>query len=57
MDAEMLMLCRLPTVTDPKIPLPIFDKSNADTADKPPQASTGCGNAYVEGYRKLWKLP
>ena len=56
-DAEMRMLCGLPTVTDPKIPLLIFDKSNAATAGKPPQASTGYGNAYIEGYRKLWKLP
>jgi ribose transport system substrate-binding protein len=56
MDAEMRMLCGLPAVKDPKIPFLIFDKSNADTAGKPPQASTGYGNAYIEGYRKLWKL-
>jgi len=55
-DSEMRMLCGLPAVKDPKIPLMIFDKGNADTAGKPPQASTGYGDAYVDGYRKLWKL-
>jgi ribose transport system substrate-binding protein len=54
-DAEMRMLCGLAEVKDPKIPFYIFDKSNADSAGKPPQLSTGYGDAYVEGYRKLWK--
>lgn len=56
MDAEMRILCGLEPVKDPKIPFYIFDKSNADSAGKPPQLSTGYGNAYVEGYRQLWKL-
>jgi ribose transport system substrate-binding protein len=55
-DAEMRMLCGLPPVTDPKIPLYIFDASNAATAGTPPEANAGYGDAYVEGYRKLWKL-
>ncbi len=55
-DSEMRMLCGLPVVKDPKIPLLIFDKDNADTAGKPPKVSTGYGDAYVEGYAKLWKL-
>jgi ribose transport system substrate-binding protein len=55
-DAEMRMLCGLPIVKDPKIPLLIFDKSNADTAGKPPQVNTGYGDAYIEGYRNLWQL-
>jgi ribose transport system substrate-binding protein len=56
MDAEMRMLCGLPTVKDPKIPLLIFDKDNADTAGKPPKVNTGYGDAYVDGYPQLWKL-
>ena len=44
------------TVKDPKIPLLIFDKDNADTAGKPPKVNTGYGDAYVDGYRQLWKL-
>jgi ribose transport system substrate-binding protein len=55
-DAEMRMLCGLPPVKDPKIPLLIFDKSNADTAGKPPQVNTGYGEAHLGGYAKLWKL-
>jgi ribose transport system substrate-binding protein len=56
LDAEMRMLCGLPEVKDPKIPLYIFDASNADTAGTPPEANTGYGDDYIEGYRKLWKL-
>lgn len=56
MDAEMRILCGLSEIKDPKIPFYIFDKSNADSAGKPPQLSTGYGNAYIEGYRKLWQL-
>jgi ribose transport system substrate-binding protein len=56
MDAEMRMLCGLSTVRDPKLPLLIFDKDNANTAGKPPKANTGYGDAYVDGYRQLWKL-
>jgi ribose transport system substrate-binding protein len=55
-DSEMRMICRLPAVKDPKIPLLIFDKSNADSAGKPAQVSTGYGDAYLAGYRQLWKL-
>jgi len=55
-DAEMRMICGLPAVSDPKIPLLIFDKGNADTAGRPAQVSTGYGDAYLSGYRKLWKL-
>jgi ribose transport system substrate-binding protein len=55
-DAEMRMLCGLPIVKDPKIPLLIFDKSNADSAGKPAKVSTGYGEEYLGGYRQLWKL-
>jgi ribose transport system substrate-binding protein len=55
-DAEMRILCGLPAVKDPKIPFLVFDAANAATAGTPPQASTGYGNAYVAGYRALWKL-
>ncbi|RWI87910.1 sugar ABC transporter substrate-binding protein [Mesorhizobium sp.] len=55
-DAEMRMLCGLPPVKDPKVPLYIFDASNAASAGTPPKISTGYGDAYVAGYRKLWGL-
>lgn len=56
LDAHMRRLCGLGEVKDPRIPLLIFDKDNAASAGTPPQDSKGYGDAYVEGYRKLWKL-
>ncbi|WP_082583182.1 sugar ABC transporter substrate-binding protein [Mesorhizobium sp. Root695] len=55
-DAEMRIVCGLPHIKDPKIPLYIFDKSNVEAAGVPAKASAGMGDAYVEGYKKLWML-
>jgi ribose transport system substrate-binding protein len=55
-DAEMRIVCRLPKVHDEHIPMYIFDRHNAADAGTPPQLSKGYGNAYVEGYDKLWQL-
>jgi ribose transport system substrate-binding protein len=55
-DAELRIICGLDPVKDPKIPLYIFDKSNAADAGTPPGLSKGYGDAYVEGYAKLWML-
>ncbi|MGH7037786.1 MAG: sugar ABC transporter substrate-binding protein [Stellaceae bacterium] len=56
MDAEMRIACGLPQVRDEKIPFYIFDTNNAKDAGTPPQLSKGYGNAYIEGYEKLWQL-
>lgn len=56
LDAEMRMLCGLEQIKDPKIPFFIFDKDNASTAGTPPKLSTGYGEAYLEGYNKLWGI-
>jgi ribose transport system substrate-binding protein len=56
LDAEMRMLCNLAPINDPKIPFYIFDRNNAKNAGTPPKVSTGYGDAYVQGYRNLWKL-
>ncbi|MDB5529554.1 MAG: sugar transporter periplasmatic substrate-binding protein [Devosia sp.] len=56
LDAQMRILCGLPEVTDPKIPLLIFDADNAATAGTPAEASKGYGDAYLAGYKDLWKL-
>jgi len=56
LDSHMRRLCGLTVPSDPKIPLLIFDKDNAATAGSPAEASTGYGDAYVAGYRTLWKL-
>ena len=55
-DAEMRIVCHLPKVHDEHIPMYIFDSHNAADAGTPPQLSKGYGNAYVEGYDKLWEL-
>jgi ribose transport system substrate-binding protein len=55
-DAEMRIVCGLQPVADPKIPFYIFDEQNAKDAGTPPQLSQGYGDAYVDGYAKLWQL-
>jgi ribose transport system substrate-binding protein len=56
LDAQMRILCDLPPVTDPKIPMLIFDKNNAASAGTPAAASKGYGDAYLAGYKALWQL-
>lgn len=56
LDAQMRLLCGLEPVKDPKIPLMIFDANNAATAGTPAEASKGYGDAYLAGYKALWKL-
>jgi ribose transport system substrate-binding protein len=56
LDAQMRLLCNLPPVTDPKVPLLIFDANNAATAGSPAETSKGYGDAYLAGYKELWKL-
>jgi ribose transport system substrate-binding protein len=57
MDADMRVACHLPPVTNPEIPLYVFDKSNANEAGNPPESSKGYGDAYIAGYKKLWMMP
>jgi ribose transport system substrate-binding protein len=56
MDSEMRMACGLPPPADAHIPFYIFDAHNAKDAGTPPQLSTGYGNAYLDGFRKLWDV-
>lgn len=56
LDAQMRLVCGLEPVTDPKIPLLVFDASNAATAGTPAETSKGYGDAYVAGYKELWQL-
>ncbi len=55
-DSELRTLCKLPPVANPKIPFYIFTSANAADAGTPPQLSQGYGDAYVDGYAKLWQL-
>lgn len=54
-DDEMRLLCGLPMV-NPRIPFYIFTEENAKDAGVPPELSRGYGEAYIEGYAKLWQL-
>ncbi|AXC50226.1 sugar ABC transporter substrate-binding protein [Paracoccus suum] len=56
LDAEMRLLCDLPAVRDSKVPLKVFDAEHMDGVSKPAKASEGYGDAYVAGYKSLWKL-
>ncbi len=55
-DGHVRDLCGLKSPAALNVPFYIFDKSNAAEAGTPAGYDTGYGNAYVEGFRKLWKL-
>lgn len=56
LDAEMRLLCDMEAVRDSKVPLRIFTAENIDEVGNPADPAKGYGDAYVEGYRKLWKV-
>lgn len=39
-----------------RLGLRVFDDTNVDETGTPPSSSKGFGDAYVDGYRKLWGL-
>ncbi|QKV19130.1 sugar ABC transporter substrate-binding protein [Oricola thermophila] len=55
-DANMRDLCDLPVPDKLNVPFYIFDKDNAAEAGTPAQFDTGYGDAYVSGFRELWKM-
>jgi len=56
LDQAMRLMGGLPPVRDPRLPLRVFDRSNIDEAGNPPQDDLGFGDAYKQGYLKLWGL-
>lgn len=54
-DDEMRKLCGMKMV-NPRIPFYIFTAANAKDAGTPPELSRGYGDAYIDGYAKLWQL-
>jgi ribose transport system substrate-binding protein len=54
-DAAMRLLLGLKPVVDQQTPLRMFTKSNVNQAGKPPTNHGGYGNAYVQGYNRLWR--
>jgi ribose transport system substrate-binding protein len=55
-DAEMRIICGLPAIANPKIPVRIFDASNAAEAGIPATTEAGYGDSYKAGYRTLWGM-
>ena len=55
-DGHLRDLCGLPVPSALNVPFYIFDKNNAAEAGTPANYDQGYGDAYVEGFRKLWKL-
>jgi ribose transport system substrate-binding protein len=56
MDQVMRLAGGMDPVKDPKLPIRIFDKTNVDETGDPPTDSQGYGDAYRDGYLKLWGL-
>jgi ribose transport system substrate-binding protein len=54
MDQAFRLLAGEPAV-DQKTPIRAFTKGNVDEAGTPPAVDKGYGDAYVQGYRDLWK--
>lgn len=55
-DNIMRMECGQPEVAKLNVPLLIFDEKNVETAGVPANFDDGYGDAYLEGFRKLWGL-
>jgi ribose transport system substrate-binding protein len=56
LDQQMRIVAGLPTNPDATWPLYIWTHDNLDKAGNPPTDSEGYGDAYKEGFRKLWGL-
>lgn len=56
LDAEMRLLCDLEPIRDSKVPLRVFSADNVAEVGEPADAAKGYGDAYVEGFRKLWMV-
>jgi ribose transport system substrate-binding protein len=55
-DGHLRDLCGLKSPSALNVPFYIFDKHNAADAGKPAAYDKGYGDAYISGFRKLWKL-
>jgi ribose transport system substrate-binding protein len=56
MDQHLRLMTGQPAITDPHVPLRIFDSSNVGETGNPPKNSTGYGTDYQTQYKKLWQL-
>jgi ribose transport system substrate-binding protein len=53
-DQSMRIMGKLKPVKNARVPVRVFDKSNINQAG--PKFTSGWGNSYVSGYRKLWGM-
>jgi ribose transport system substrate-binding protein len=56
MDQAFRVIAGERPVRSERTPLRVFVDGNVDEAGTPPRFDRGYGNAYVDGYRKLWGL-
>jgi len=56
MDQAFRTIAHERPVRSENTPLRVFDDGNVDEAGRPPRFDRGYGDAYVDGYRKLWGL-
>jgi ribose transport system substrate-binding protein len=54
MDQAFRLVAGLPPVASEHTPLRVFDDGNVDEAGRPPQFDRGYGEAFVDGYERLW---
>jgi ribose transport system substrate-binding protein len=57
MDQAFRLIAGERPVRSERTPLRVFDAGNVGQAGNPPRFDQGYGRAYVEGYRKLWRVP
>ncbi len=55
-DGHLRDLCGLPSPKALNVPFFIFDKSNVALAGAPADYAKGYGDAYIKGFKALWKL-
>jgi ribose transport system substrate-binding protein len=56
MDQAFRVIAGLRPVKSEHTPLRVFDDRDVGEAGRPPRFDAGYGNAYVSGYRKLWRV-
>lgn len=56
MDQVFRLIAGERAVKSEHTPLRVFDDSNVTEAGEPPEFDRGYGRAYVEGYKRLWRV-
>ena len=56
MDQAFRVIAGEPPVKSEHTPLRVFDDGNVGESGRPPRVDAGYGNAYVDGYKKLWRV-